>query len=232
MPTDKHVATVPYVAFVADPDAGRRGFTKAALEAGGFTVHTAGSAAGLRALFGDAEPSVLVVESSLSDIDVAAPVLVLVDLDNPAEVKAVEHAGVRDCVAKPPAAKELVHRATALINLVSRRAESRQEAEALRERLRQVSAAIRATNDPQLIADFVVKGFGETFGADRVWLTTFEDYRVPLITAQWHRSRLAPLPDALFADAEQARAAADLLWSRAESLTAEAALVQGGSDDV
>lgn len=233
MPTDTpHVATVPFVAFVADPDAGRREFTAAALEAGGFSVHTAAGAAGLNALLDGAEPSVLVLDSSLSDVDVAAPVLVLVDLDNPAEVKAVEHAGVRDCVAKPPAAKELVHRATALINLVSRRAESRQEAEALREKLRQVSAAIRGTNDPQLIADFVVKGFGETFGADRVWLTTFEDYRVPLITAQWNCSRLAPLPDPVFADAEQARTAADRLWSRAESLTAEAALVQGGDDVV
>ena len=233
MPTDTpHVATVPYVAVVADPDAGRRDFSAAALEAGGFTVRTAGSAAGLSALLEDGEPSVLVLDSSLSDIDAAAPVLVLVDLDNPAEVKAVEHAGVRDCVAKPPSGKELVHRATALINLVSRRAEARQEAEALRERLRHVSAAIRGTNDPQLIADFVVKGFGETFGADRVWLTTFDDYRVPRITAQWHRSRLAPLPETLFADVDDARTAADLLWSRAESLTAEAALVQGGSNDV
>ncbi|MDR6414595.1 ATP-binding protein [Pseudarthrobacter sulfonivorans] len=223
---------MPYLAVVADPDAGRRGFTAATLEAAGFMVRTAGSAAGLTALLGDGEPSVLVLDSSLSDVDVSAPVLVLVDLDSPAEVKAVEHAGVRDCVAKPPAAKELVHRATALINLVSRRTEARQEAETLRERLRQVSAAIRGTNDPQQIADFVVKGFGETFGADRVWLTTFDDYRVPLITAQWHRSRLAPLPATLFADAEQARTAADLLWAQSESLTAEGAFVQGGSGDV
>ena len=233
MPSDTpHVATVPYLAVVADPDSGRRGFTAAALETAGFAVHTAGNAAGLTALLADGEPSVLILDSSLSDVDVTAPVLVLVDLDSPAEVKAVEHAGVRDCVAKPPEAKELVHRATALINLVSRRTEARQEAETLRERLRQVSAALRGTNDPQQIADFVVKGFGETFGADRVWLTTFDDYRVPPITAQWHRSGLVPLPAALFADAEQAREAADLLWAQAESLTAEGAFIQGGSGNV
>jgi two-component system phosphate regulon sensor histidine kinase PhoR len=232
LPTDTpHVATVPYLAVVADPDSGRRQFVTAALEAAGFTVRTAGNAAHLSAILHDAKPSVLVLDSSLSDIDVAAPVLALVDLDSPSEVKAVEHAGVRDCIAKPPAAKELIHRATALINLVSRRAETRREAETLRERLRQVSAALRGTNDPQQIADLVVTGFGETFGADRVCLATFEDDRVPLITAQWHRRGLAPLPAALFAHAEEARSAADLLWSRAEPLTANGAFVQGGTDD-
>ncbi|MET4145351.1 ATP-binding protein [Arthrobacter sp. UYCo732] len=232
LPADTpHVATVPYLAVVADPDAGRREFTTATLEAAGFMVRAAGSAPGLSALLEGSEPSVLVLDSSLSDIDASAPVLVLVDLDSPAEVKAVEHAGVRDCIAKPPAAKEVVHRATALINLVSRRTEARQEAESLRERLRQVSAAIRGTNDPQLISDFVVKGFGETLGADRVWLTTFDDYRVPPITAQWHRSKLAPLPETLFAYPDEARAAADLLWARAESLTADGAIVQGGTGD-
>jgi signal transduction histidine kinase len=221
---------VPYLAVVADPDSGRRQFVAAALEAAGFTVRTAGNAAGLSAILAGTRPSVLVLDSSLSDVGVAAPVLALVDLDSPAEVKAVEHAGVRDCIAKPPAAKELVHRATALINLVSRRAESRHEAETLRERLRQVSATLRGTNDPQQIADFVVTGFGETFGADRVVLATFQDDRVPLITAQWHRPGLAPLAEALIAPAEETRAAADLLWSRAEPLTANGAAVPGSTD--
>ncbi|WP_255769243.1 ATP-binding protein [Pseudarthrobacter sulfonivorans] len=226
LPADTpHVATVPYLAVVADPDSGRRQFVAASLEAAGFAVRAAGNAAGLSAILEDAAPSVLVLDSSLADINVAAPVLALVDLDSPSEVKAVEHTGVRDCIAKPPAAKELIHRATALINLVSRRAERRHEAETLRESLRQVSAALRGTNDPQKIADFVVAGFGETFGADRVCLATFEDDKVPLITAQWHRAGLSPLPPALFAT-EDARAAADHLWSRAEPLTAN-----GGAPD-
>jgi signal transduction histidine kinase len=222
---------VPYLAVVADPDSGRRQFVAATLETAGFTVRTAGNAADLSGILAGTRPSVLILDSSLSDIDGAAPVLALVDLDSPAEVKAVEHAGVRDCIAKPPAAKELIHRATALINLVSRRAEARHEAETLRERLRQVSAALRGTNDPQQIADLVVTGFGETFGADRVCLATFEDDRVPLITAQWHRPGLAPLPEAFFASAEEARPAADLLWARAEPLTANGAFVQGNIDD-
>lgn len=231
MPGDTpHVATVPYLAVVADPDAGRRQSSAAALESAGFTVSATANAAGLLALLDRSSPSVLVLDSSLADIEAEAPALVLVDLDSPAEVKAVEHAGVRDCIAKPPPAKELVHRATALINMVSRRNEARQEAETLRERLRQVSAAVRGTNDPQQIADLVVKGFGETFSADRVWLTTFDDERVPPITAQWHRPRLAPLPDGLFSDEESAQRAADFLWTRAETLTVESAHLPGPGD--
>lgn len=227
-----HVATVPYLAVVADPDAGRRQSSAEALEAAGFTVSTAADQAGLSALLDNSDPSVLVLDSSLSDIETAAPALVLVDLDSPAEVKAVEHTGVRDCIAKPPVAKELVHRATALINLVSRRNESREEAETLRERLRQVSAAVRGTNDPRQIADLVVRGFGETFGADRVWLTTFDDERVPPITAQWHRPRLAPLPDDLFSDEDSARKTADALWTRAETVTVEDAHPSAAEGDI
>ncbi len=233
MPADTaHVATVPYLAVVADPDAGRRQLTAAALEAAGFTVSSAGNSAELANVLDYSQPSVLVLDSALADIDAAAPVLVLVDLDSPAEVKAVEHAGIRDCIAKPPAAKELVHRAAALINLVSRRNEARHEAESLRERLRQVSAAVRGTNDPQQIADFVVRGFGETFGADRVWLTTFDDDRVPPITAQWHRPRLAPLADELFKDETSLRRTADALWARAEALTSDGAFAPLGTGDV
>ncbi|WP_258229223.1 sensor histidine kinase [Arthrobacter sp. HMWF013] len=222
---------MPYLAIVADPDAARRQSSTAALETAGFTVSATADSAGLSALLDRSAPHVLVLDSSLSDIEAAAPALVLVDLDSPAEVKAVEHAGVRDCIAKPPVAKELIHRATALINLVSRRNEARQEAETLRERLRQVSAAVRGTNDPQQIADLVVKGFGETFGADRVWLTTFDDERVPPITAQWHRTRLAPLPDGLFSDEESAQRTADSLWTRAETLTVEGTHLSGNDDD-
>ena len=233
MPADTpHFATVPYLAVVADPDAGRRESTTAALEAAGFTVSVVDNATGLSTLLEQREASVLVLDSSLSDVDATAPVLVLVDLDSPAEVKAVEHAGVRDSIAKPPAPKELVHRATALINLVSRRNEARQEAETLRERLREVSALVRGTNHPQQIADVVVRGFGETFGADRVWLTTFDDDKVPPITAQWHRPGLGPLPEGLCTDEGPVRKTADVLWARAEVLTADGAFAPYGAGDV
>lgn len=213
------VATALRTAVVADPDAGRRDFIEATLLAAGYTVRGAGDAGAATAALDAGGASVLVVDSSLSMVEADIPVLVLVDLDNPAEVAATERPGIRDCIAKPPAARELVHRTTALINLVARRADARAEAEALREQLRLVSAAVRGTNDPQEIADYVVAGFGRTFSADRVWLTTFEDDRVPRITAQWRRAGLKPLPAGLLTDEESALRTADLLWSQAESLT-------------
>ena len=215
------VTAMQRTAVVADPDAGRLESSAAALRAAGYLVHTALDAEALFSVLDGGKPSVLVVDSSLSPRESRVPVLVLVDLNDSGEIAAVEGTGVRDCIAKPPAAKELVHRATALINLVERRTRARQEAEALREQLRQVSAAVRGTNDPQQIADYVVTGFGETFGADHVWLTTFEDERVPAITAQWSRPGLDPLPVGPLEDEAAARSTADLLWARAEVLTTD-----------
>lgn len=215
------VTAMQRTAVVADPDGGRLASSAAALRDAGYLVHTAEDAVTLFPLLEGGRPSVLVVDSSLSPRESRVPVLVLVDLDDANEIAAIEGSGVRDCIAKPPAAKELVHRATALINLVERRTRARQEAEALREQLRLVSAAVRGTNDPQEIADYVVTGFGETFGADHVWLTTFEDERVPPITAQWSRPGLDPLRAGPLEDEATARSTADQLWARAEVLTSD-----------
>lgn len=215
------VTAMQRTAVVADPDGGRLESSAEALRAAGYLVHTAKDAEALFSVLDGGKPSVLVVDSSLSPRESRVPVLVLVDLDDRAEIAAMEGTGVRDCIAKPPVAKELVHRATALINLVERRSRARQEAEALREQLRLVSAAVRGTNDPQKIANYVVTGFGETFGADHVWLTTFEDERVPAITAQWSRQGLDPLPVGPLEDEAAARSTADQLWARAEVLTTD-----------
>jgi len=198
-------------------------FTSSALRGSGYTVRTAQDAATLWELLDAGRPSVLVVDSSLSPRESHVPVLTLVDLDSDADLAVMEAAGIRDCIAKPPAARELVLRATALINLAEQRSRARHGAEALRERLRLVSAAVRGTNDPQEIANHVVAGFGDTFGADHVWLTTFEDERVPAITAQWNRPGLDPLPEGPLEEESAARRAADGLWARAEVLTADGA---------
>ncbi|MEQ7734885.1 hypothetical protein, partial [Escherichia coli] len=100
-----------------------------------------------RELLADGQPAVIVADASLLPaIDSEAPVLLMVDLDNPADTSA-RPSGIHDCITKPPVPRELVHRASALIDLVARRTASRQGAEALREQLRLVSAAVRATND-------------------------------------------------------------------------------------
>ncbi|AUZ33191.1 histidine kinase [Arthrobacter sp. PGP41] len=207
----------PRTAVVADPDDARLASYAKALRDAGYSVLCAGDADELAASLEESRPSVVVVDTSLSAIKADAPVLVVVDLDDPAELAAMKPSGIHDCIAKPPAPRELAYRATALIDMVARRNAARQETEALREQLRQVSAAVRATNDPEEIANHVVAGFGRTFRADHVWLTTFEDSRVPRINAAWSRPGLAPLREQALPDEEDARRAADLLWAGAET---------------
>ncbi|TQJ39173.1 response regulator receiver domain-containing protein [Arthrobacter sp. SLBN-112] len=216
---------LPRTAVVADPDAGRLALNAQALRDAGYTVLEAPDAQSLASVLDAAEPSVVVVDAFLSGVlstaTSTAPVLVMVDLDNPAEIEAANPPGIHDCITKPPAPQELVHRASVLIDQVSRRRASRQEAEGLREQLRGVSAAVRATNDPQEIANHVVAGFGRTFKADHVVLATFEDHRVPHITASWHRRGLMGLPAEAFPHEDEARARADALWAGTETLSAD-----------
>jgi two-component system, OmpR family, phosphate regulon sensor histidine kinase PhoR len=209
----------PRTAVVGDPDDGRLASYAATLRDAGYFVLRAGDADELAASVDACHPSVVVVDSSLSAVETSAPVLVVVDLDDPAELAAMKPAGIHDCIAKPPPPRELVHRATALIDQVARRKAARQETEALREQLRQVSAAVRATNDPQEIARHVVAGFGRTFKADHVWLSTFEDSRVPAIDAAWSRPGLEPLPEQALPDEQYARQTADRLWAGAETMS-------------
>ncbi|MFP5311518.1 MAG: histidine kinase dimerization/phospho-acceptor domain-containing protein, partial [Actinomycetes bacterium] len=215
---------LPRTAIVADSDAGRRARNAQVLRGAGYAVLEAVDARTLTALLQAGEPSVIVADAALpgdvSAVQSAAPVLVMVDLDNPQETS-VNLPGVHDCITKPPAARELVHRASVLIDQVSRRRASRQEAEGLREQLRVVSAAVRATNDPHEIAGHVVAGFGRTFKADHVILATFDDHRVPAITAAWHKPGVAQLPPGAVPGEDEARAAADMLWAGTETLTGE-----------
>ncbi|MDP9989153.1 signal transduction histidine kinase/AmiR/NasT family two-component response regulator [Arthrobacter oryzae] len=226
---------LPRTAVVADPDAGRLATNARALREAGYSVFEATDADGLAALLDTTEPSVIVADAVLStalpNAPSAAPVLVMVDLDNPQEIGAANPSGVHDCITKPPAPRELVHRASVLIEQVSRRRASRQEAEGLRGQLREVSAAVRATNDPQEIANHVVAGFGRTFKADHVVLATFEDHRVPAITAEWHRPGLAALPPDALPGEDEARAMADTLWAGTETLSAEGNEAEPRTDD-
>jgi signal transduction histidine kinase/AmiR/NasT family two-component response regulator len=228
-------ARLPRTAAVADPDAGRLATNTQALRDAGYSVFEATDAAGLAGLLRTTEPSVIVADAALStalsNVPATTPVLVMVDLDNPQEIRAANAPGVHDCITKPPVPRELVHRASVLIEQVARRRASRQEAEELRGQLREVSAAVRATNDPQEIANHVVTGFGRTFKADHVVLATFEDHRVPVITAAWHRPGLPELLPGALPGEDEARATADALWAGTETLSAEGNEAEPSTDD-
>ncbi|WP_426997650.1 ATP-binding protein [Pseudarthrobacter sp. N5] len=211
----------PRTAIVADPDIGRLAATAAALREAGFSVATAPDRAVLSELLKRRTPSIVVADHSLAELQTSAPLLVLIDLADGSEAEGAKSLGIADYITKPPCLLELVHRADTLISRATQRTDARQGAERLRERLRMVSAAVRATNDPQLIAEHLVNGFGETFKADRVWFTTFEDDRVPLVRAQWHRPDLPPLAPELGAHEEAAHSMSDRLWAEADVLTVD-----------
>jgi signal transduction histidine kinase len=212
---------VPRTAIVADPDGGRLSATAAVLAAAGFDVARASSQEGLAGLLEQQSPSIVVADHSFAGLPVTAPLLLLIDLDDESEAESVRTLGMADYIAKPAAPAELVHRADVLISRAAQRSEARQSAERLREKLRKVSAAVRATHDPHVISDHLVKGFGETFGADRVLFTTFDDDRVPRIAAQWHRPGLAPIAGGLGIHEASAHRVADRLWSEAEVLAVD-----------
>ena len=230
-------------AVVADPDRQRLARTASTLESAGFSVASTPNESELLRLLAREHPSVLIVHIAFSravpagsaaadasgSITGAAPlagepslpVLLLVDEDHDLTPDVLETLSVSDYIQASAGADELIHRVQTLIRRGQRRTEARGNSERLRQRLRGVSAAIRATNDPRTMSEQLVRGFGETFGADHVWFTTFDDDRVPLITAQWNRGDLAQLPPRLGAHEPAARRAANRYWTESALLTVE-----------
>ncbi|MGX9899209.1 response regulator [Arthrobacter sp. SA17] len=171
---------MPRTAIIADHDAGRLASVGAVLSSAGYAVATASDQQALAKLLADQpDASIVVLDQSFAEAATTAPILLLVDLADGVDAASGNRHAVADFIVKPPSPQELVFRADSIIRSVAARSEARQHAERLRERLRDVSAAIRTTNDPRVIADHVVNGFGKTFEADRVLFTTFEDQRVP-----------------------------------------------------
>ncbi|MFE4080565.1 ATP-binding protein [Paenarthrobacter sp. YIM B13468] len=219
----KNGADVQHVsrsAVVADSDADRLALTTVALKAAGFKVFTAADAASMAARLETGSPAVLVLENSLAHglRSPGVPVLLLLDAGESLDLEEAQAWGVVDYVINPVRADELVYRVETLIGRSRERARSRGEVEALRESLRNVSSAIRQTNDPQLIADHVVRGFGEALGVDHVWFATFRDERVPSIRAQWNRPGTPMLPARLGDSEKLIVEAANRLWAEADVL--------------
>ncbi|WP_427173102.1 ATP-binding protein [Arthrobacter sp. 92] len=219
--TQLESSLMPRTAIVADTDPARLSNTSAVLAGAGFSVTEAADHKSLTALLDAHNPSLVVVDRSLAGPQVAAPLLVLIDLADGLDSEGARYMGMADYIAKPVCPQELVHRAQTLIRRAAQRNEARESAERLRGRLRSVSAAVRATQDPQLISEHLVNGFGETFGADRVLFATFDDNRVPRITAQWHRANLLPIPDGLGVHEHAAYQVANRLWADAEVLAVD-----------
>jgi len=102
------------------------------------------------------------------------------------------------------------------VNALGRRARAEaaedRDIEQFRQRTRLVSATIRRTTNGAQMAEHLVRGLGNAFEVDRVWLHTFADERVPRLTAQWHRDALRPMPAASEPQVEMVRELAARLW--------------------
>ncbi|MEC3850849.1 histidine kinase [Paenarthrobacter ureafaciens] len=215
------VQHVPLTAVVLDSDVGRLTTTSAALTAAGFQVFPASNPDSLAISLEHNHPSIVVVENALAHglRSPGIPVLLLLNAGDSVDLEEAEAWRVVDYVINPVRPDELVHRVNTLIGRSRERSRSRNHMEALRESLRNVSAAIRETNDPQLIADHVVRGFGEALGVDHVWFATFRDERVPSIRAQWNAPGTKQLPAKLGNSENAIAELSNRLWTEADAMT-------------
>ena len=113
---------------------------------------------------------------------------------------------------------QLVRQVCALATRLDRQAFDRVCAEQLRAAVRRVSATIRATTDPQRLADRLVEGLVEVFGVDLVSVGTFEDDRVPTLAVQWTRERGQLVPIDTTSDRPALQALAGRLWAAGTTL--------------
>ena len=108
------------------------------------------------------------------------------------------------------------------VNAVGRRARAEaaadRDAEQFRQRTRLISSTIRRSASGSQMAEHLVRGLGDAFEVDRVWLYIFADNRVPQLSAQWQRDPLRPLTPPLDYQVEQLRALAQRLWENAHTI--------------
>lgn len=212
--------SAPREAVVALTDTARLDSVASILTDAGFTVRKAPDAETLAGELEGDRAAVVLLDTALTDGYKweGTPVLLLVDLAGDFDLARLELWGIADYISRDAHARELTRRVETLVGRARERRRIRAEAEFLRESLRNVSAAIRGTNSPQQMAGHLVRGFGESLDVDYVWFTTFQDSRVPRISAQWAPSGHAQLPDTLGTFEDAAREQTTSLWSAAEAL--------------
>ncbi|MCQ1947477.1 ATP-binding protein [Arthrobacter sp. zg-Y1116] len=127
--------------------------------------------------------------------------------------------GIADFVASPVDPEDLARRINLILATARARRDRRAATSRLREDTRRISAAIRATNDPQQMAEVVVHGLGATFEADHVLLVTFPDERVPELALAWSREETSGGIPSL--NAHTAGELAEMLWERGRGMAVE-----------
>jgi two-component system, OmpR family, phosphate regulon sensor histidine kinase PhoR len=82
----------------------------------------------------------------------------------------------------------------------------------VRREVRGVTSAIRIGQDAQAMARALVAGLGRTYDVDRVWLQTFDEQRVAVISEQWRRGRRVAHIAPSTAELTELRWLANRLW--------------------
>ena len=118
--------------------------------------------------------------------------IILLSGDSDLDIDAMVELGITQFSGGPVRYADLESR-VALVLAGSRATRRRKVAAArLRADSRAISAALRATNDPEQMLDLVVRGLGETFDACHVRIETFPDGRVPEMGASWSKKPGSP----------------------------------------
>ena len=102
-------------------------------------------------------------------------------------VEEMVNLGITDFVPAAQIEQDLGYRAALIRAETMAVRHRRSSAGYLRERTRGISAAIRATNEPQAMAEVTVRGLVEAFAADHAVLVTFPDDRVPELSLDFSR---------------------------------------------
>lgn len=187
------------LAIVASSSTQERTDLQRVLAAGGFAARTAATAQDLLEDVLAAGPDVLLVDLELalgfpgSLAEVVAghpeltglPVLLLLPECGTDALPATLAPYVSDVVFRPVNPAELLHRTHAAISRRRRRQEQRIHSSRLRERMRRISARIRATNDPAVMVDQFLSGVGRALDADHLALQIFDDERVAARSSSW-----------------------------------------------
>lgn len=203
------------LAVVVDASESRRRECVEVLEHAGYTVVSVGDRLSFGAAVGDRPIAVVVLDDSVPESAVphGYPIIHLVDLARTSDVSGYSALDGADWVAKPVNPSELVHRADALVARLALGKGNRQQAEHLRSAIRDISTAIRSTNETRTMIDALVTGLGQAFEVDRVWLTTFDEEDLPRTTASWPRRDAQGFHGDAGVDDTDARRLTERIWN-------------------
>ncbi|WP_294569724.1 ATP-binding protein [uncultured Arthrobacter sp.] len=146
------------------------------------------------------------------------PIILLLPDSAPLEPGGLLENPITDFVFRPYQEREIIQRAASAIARRRQHRVQRESASLLRERMREISAGIRATNSLETMVGNFLAGLGRALGSDSVFLQIFPDDRVADLSSHWSSADADPMEVPSLAHSGRAKALALRLW---ESSTGE-----------